>query len=466
MAFSWLRMPGYRVLGAPRRDLSVVLTRRRLHSTSAVQPAGRPNRRNIGLVLACTAGAAGVWQLRRRQHDAVSLAIADSRIQEIEVPTLPQPSEFQHPYEARPLLWRVWFGVSRVVFIVLNMCPIVAYGIVDYMYTGTVYAAETRERFLASIVSALERGGCTALKFGQWISMRPDLFPSDIVERLACLRDSAPQHSMEQTRAMIAQSFGRQIEEIFEEFGTEPVASGSIAQVYKARLLPQFALPGGAQDVAVKVRHPTVMDESFVDMETLFGVQSSRSLLRLSLELAFVLTQILFPGALDIVNQISSVNCTIPFAQGEFYSVLAKQMDFTWEAYNLLKVCSLPQVLSLCSYRRVHVMCDRSIIPLMMGVLVCHIPLQFAKNFREEIAASRGSISFPMVSTSFLSESVLVESWATGRSVDTLFKSSETTPQVKQALADTIYDLNIKMFLRCACSTWRTKKRSLSHLPS
>ena len=76
---------------------------------------------------------------------------------------------------------------------------------------------------------------------------------------------------MEQTRATIAQSFGRQIEDIFEEFGTEPVASGSIAQVYKAKLRPQFALPGGVQNVAVKVRHPTVMDESFVDMETLFG---------------------------------------------------------------------------------------------------------------------------------------------------------------------------------------------------
>jgi predicted unusual protein kinase regulating ubiquinone biosynthesis (AarF/ABC1/UbiB family) len=103
---------------------------------------------------------------------------------------------------------------------------------------------------------------------------------------------------------------------------------------------------------------------------------------------------------------------------------------------------------------------------MMMGVLVCHTPLQFAKNFREEIAASRGSISFPMVSTTFLSESVLVESWATGRSVDTLFKSSETTPQVKQSLADTIYDLNIKMFLRCAYRTWRTTTRKSFALPT
>jgi predicted unusual protein kinase regulating ubiquinone biosynthesis (AarF/ABC1/UbiB family) len=221
-------------------------------------------------------GAMGMWQLRRHQHDAVRLAVADSRLDEMEAPTLPEPSEFHHPYEARPWLWRVWFSVRRVVFVVLNLCPIIANGIVDYMFTNTTYAAETRERFLTSIVSALERGGCTALKFGQWISMRPDLFPSDIVERLACLRDSAPQHSMEQTRATIAHSFGRQIEEIFEEFGAEPVASGSIAQVYKARLLPQFALPGGAQDVADKVRLPTVMDESFVDMETLFGAWNGR----------------------------------------------------------------------------------------------------------------------------------------------------------------------------------------------
>ena len=258
---------------ALRRDLSVALTRRRLHSTLPHQPQ-RTNR-SLGLVAVCM-GAMGMWQLRRHQHDAVRLAVADSRLDEMEAPTLPEPSEFHHPYEARPWLWRVWFSVRRVVFVVLNLCPIIANGIVDYMFTNTTYAAETRGRFLTSLVSALERGGCTALKFGQWISMRPDLFPSDIVERLACLRDSAPQHSMEQTRATIAHSFGRQIEEIFEEFGAEPVASGSIAQVYKARLLPQFALPGGAQDVAVKVRHPTVMDESFVDMETLFGAWNGR----------------------------------------------------------------------------------------------------------------------------------------------------------------------------------------------
>lgn len=51
-------------------------------------------------------------------------------------------------------------------------------------------------------------------------------------------------------------------------------------------------------------------------------------------------------------NKISSVNCTIPFAQGEFYAVLAKQMDFTWEAYNMLKVRSHPMVPLLRRHKR------------------------------------------------------------------------------------------------------------------
>jgi hypothetical protein len=295
---------------------------RRLQHSSAQQrrqraePDAPPARsRRVGLVQALGGvGALGAWQLRRRrQRGAASAAVADARIQEVQAPVLPEPGEFQHPYELEPWLWRVAFSVRRVTFIVLNFCPLIAHGILDYLFSGTAQAAQRRERFLDSIVATLERGGCTALKFGQWISMRPDLFPTDIVERLACLRDAAPKHPLDQTRAAIFQSFKLHIEDIFEEFEPEPVASGSIAQVYKARLMPQFALPGGVQDVAVKVRHPTVMDESFVDMPTLFG-------------------------ALDLVNMVSSVNCKIPFAQEEFYAVLAKQMDFTWEAFNLLKV--------------------------------------------------------------------------------------------------------------------------------
>ena len=35
------------------------------------------------------------------------------------------------------------------------------------------------------VVEALNKGGCTLIKFGQWMSMRPDMFPQDLVTALA-----------------------------------------------------------------------------------------------------------------------------------------------------------------------------------------------------------------------------------------------------------------------------------------
>ena len=46
----------------------------------------------------------------------------------------------------------------------------------------------------------------------------------------------APAHSLKFTRAVIRQAFGASVEELFEEFEEVPVASGSIGQVYQAKL--------------------------------------------------------------------------------------------------------------------------------------------------------------------------------------------------------------------------------------
>ena len=57
-------------------------------------------------------------------------------------------------------------------------------------------------------------------------------------------------------------------EELFDEFQEEPVASGSVGQVHRARLRPEHALdgPGGQlRDVAVKIQHPGVIDSAFME---------------------------------------------------------------------------------------------------------------------------------------------------------------------------------------------------------
>lgn len=46
---------------------------------------------------------------------------------------------------------------------------------------------------------------------------------------------------------------------MFDDFDERPIASGSIAQVYKARL--------DGHDVAVKVRHPNVVENIRLDFK-------------------------------------------------------------------------------------------------------------------------------------------------------------------------------------------------------
>ena len=83
-------------------------------------------------------------------------------------------------------------------------------------------------------------GGSTFIKLGQWISMRSDIFPISVCEELAHLRQSAPEHSFEETLRVIEKAFGKPANEVFARLYTHAVASGSIAQVHKGLFLYFF----------------------------------------------------------------------------------------------------------------------------------------------------------------------------------------------------------------------------------
>ena len=99
--------------------------------------------------------------------------------------------------------------------------------------------------------------GAAFIKWGQWSSTRPDMFPEDLCKALSSLHAQAPVHSFSFTRQRIKLEFGQDIFDMFEYFESNPVASGSIAQVYRARL--------DNKDVAVKVRHPNVVEQIQLD---------------------------------------------------------------------------------------------------------------------------------------------------------------------------------------------------------
>eukprot|EP00891_Asterochloris_glomerata_P006606 jgi/Astpho2/6606/fgenesh1_pm.00101_%23_7_t len=111
------------------------------------------------------------------------------------------------------------------------------------------------------VVWTLERAGPAFIKWGQWAATRPDLFPPDLCRALSRLQTAAPRHSFAQTRRIVEAAFNRPLEEIYADFEEQPVASGSIAQIHKAKLTVAGAAGGAFEPgkvVAVKVRHPGV----------------------------------------------------------------------------------------------------------------------------------------------------------------------------------------------------------------
>ncbi|MFN7085618.1 MAG: ubiquinone biosynthesis regulatory protein kinase UbiB [Burkholderiales bacterium] len=98
---------------------------------------------------------------------------------------------------------------------------------------------------------ALEMLGPIFVKFGQVLSTRRDLLPSDIADELAKLQDQVPPFAAEQVMAILDRVYKKPLDEVFAEFEREPVASASVAQVHLAKL------PDG-KEVAVKILRPGI----------------------------------------------------------------------------------------------------------------------------------------------------------------------------------------------------------------
>jgi ubiquinone biosynthesis protein len=112
---------------------------------------------------------------------------------------------------------------------------------------------------------ALEELGPVFVKFGQALSVRPDLLPPEIAAELAKLQDQVPPFAGEAAAAALAAAFGRPVEQVFAEFDRTPLAAASIAQVHAARL-PQ------GQAIVVKILRPNVAALIQRDVEVLYAI--------------------------------------------------------------------------------------------------------------------------------------------------------------------------------------------------
>ena len=326
---------------------------------------------------------------------------------ELAVPMAP-PDEYRHPFEDAGLCWRAFYVGTRFIKLLLVFAPLAAASALIPIFAGHT---DFKKWYLTLMVRTLEDAGPAFQKLGQWLSMRPDLFQQDVIQALSSLRDDGPRHSFAYTKTMLESAFGCPLEDVFEVLEEEPVASGSVAQVHRGRLSEAFVKDHDTlfREVAVKVLHPGVVESAWIDGDVIFG---------------FV----------KLLACATGVSLVMPFDRESFCRAMTRQVDFTWEAYNLK---------------------------------------QFHQNFRGD-----AGIEFPRVVAA--RDCVLIETWCPGKSIANLFnrvsgdgfcavQAAEPSPdglvplvrrrsggvQVievtegkKKRLAAKIFDMTIKMYLR------------------
>ncbi|ESN96490.1 hypothetical protein HELRODRAFT_189267 [Helobdella robusta] len=106
-----------------------------------------------------------------------------------------------------------------------------------------------------------KNSGCY-IKVGQHLGVLDYLIPNEYVQVMKVLHNKAPLSTTEEICNVFRQEFGREVTEVFREFDPQPLASASLAQVHKAKLV-------SGEEVVVKIQHPTVMQNSHVDIFTM-----------------------------------------------------------------------------------------------------------------------------------------------------------------------------------------------------
>jgi ubiquinone biosynthesis protein len=124
-----------------------------------------------------------------------------------------------------------------------------------------LFASQRAGRPGERMARSLETLGPVAIKVGQLLSTRGDIFGPVFAEDLGRLKDRLPAFPLIEAKAEVARELGRPVEAVFETFGTA-VAAASLAQAHDATLLD-------GRRVAVKVLRPGIERRVAEDSEAL-----------------------------------------------------------------------------------------------------------------------------------------------------------------------------------------------------
>uniref|UniRef100_A0A914LHA4 ABC1 atypical kinase-like domain-containing protein n=1 Tax=Meloidogyne incognita TaxID=6306 RepID=A0A914LHA4_MELIC len=113
------------------------------------------------------------------------------------------------------------------------------------------------------LLALARRNGGVFIKVGQHIASLQYLLPEPYTKTLSVLHSNAPESSFEEIKSVFEKSTSRNLNDVFDEFNSQPCGAASLAQVHKARL------KSTGEYVAVKLQHPHVRARSFVDIVTM-----------------------------------------------------------------------------------------------------------------------------------------------------------------------------------------------------
>jgi ubiquinone biosynthesis protein len=149
--------------------------------------------------------------------------------------------------------------------------------------------------------------GPTFIKFGQILSVRPDVIPLEFCKEFEKLQDDVPPFEYKKVEEVIMNELKDPINKLFNNFSTQPEAAASLSQVHFAELKT-------GEKVVVKVQRPDIRKVIMTDLEILDGLAKL-------IEKHIEESRIYYPvGIVD-----------------EFKETILKEMDFNAEAINVIR---------------------------------------------------------------------------------------------------------------------------------
>lgn len=113
-----------------------------------------------------------------------------------------------------------------------------------------------------SLAGGFERLGPAFIKFGQFLSVRPDLVGFSFAEGFERLRDSAAPLLPGEVEKAVKGELHRLPAELFAHFDPAPLASASISQVHRA-------VTKEGREIVLKIQRPGIRDELIRDLSLL-----------------------------------------------------------------------------------------------------------------------------------------------------------------------------------------------------